>query len=82
MKRRAFLGAAGAALASCVTPPPEPSAVEKFVRALSPEYRAGQTMAIAFHGTQVTSAVEEMIRVRGVGGIILRAENAPGRGDL
>ena len=82
MKRRAFLGAAGAALASCVTPAPEPSAVEKFVQALSPEHRAGQTMAIAFHGTHVTSAVEEMIHVRGVGGIILRAENALGRGDL
>ncbi|MDP9252231.1 MAG: glycoside hydrolase family 3 protein [Chloroflexota bacterium] len=82
MKRRTFLGAAGAALASCVTPAPEPSTVVKFVRALSPERRAGQTMAIAFHGTRVTSAVEEMIRIRGVGGIILRAENAPGRGEL
>ncbi|HEV8656013.1 MAG TPA: glycoside hydrolase family 3 N-terminal domain-containing protein [Candidatus Limnocylindria bacterium] len=82
MNRRTFLGAAGAALASCVTPRPEPSAVDKFVSGLSPEHRAGQTMAIAFHGTQITSAVEEMIRVRGVGGIILRAENAPGRGEL
>ncbi len=82
MKRRTFLGAAGAALASCVTPVPEPSAIDKFVGALSPEHRAGQTMAIAFHGTHVTSAVEEMIRVRGVGGIILRAENAPGRREL
>ena len=34
-------------------------------------------MAIAFHGPSVTSAVEDMIRTRGVGGIVLRTENAP-----
>ncbi|MEP6693400.1 MAG: glycoside hydrolase family 3 N-terminal domain-containing protein [Chloroflexota bacterium] len=82
MRRRTFLGAAGAALASCVTPKPEPSALDKFVSSLTVEQRAGQTMAIAFHGSTVTSAVEEMIRTRAVGGIVLRAENAAGRGDL
>jgi beta-N-acetylhexosaminidase len=39
-------------------------------------------MAIAFHGSSVTSAVEEMIRTRGVGGIVLRAENAPNAAAL
>ena len=34
-------------------------------------------MAIAFHGPSVTSAIEDMIRTRGVGGIVLRTENAP-----
>src|SRR6202158_6394090 len=34
-------------------------------------------MAIAFRSSAVTSAVEEMIRTRGLGGIVLRAENAP-----
>ena len=34
-------------------------------------------MAIAFHGPSITSAVEDMIRTRGVGGIVLRTENAP-----
>jgi beta-N-acetylhexosaminidase len=82
LNRRTFLGAAGAALASCVTPAPELSVVEKLVAALSPEQRAGQAMAIAFHGTTITSAVEEMIRVRAVGGIVLRAENAPDRTSL
>ena len=77
MKRRAFLGAAGAAIAACAAPAPEPSRIEKLLASLSVEQRAGQTMAVAFHGTQVTSAVEEMIRVRGIGGVVLRAENAP-----
>jgi len=77
MNRRAFLGAAGAALAACVAPGPEPSRTAKILASLSVEQRAGQTMAVAFHGTQVTSAVEDMIRTRGIGGVVLRAENAP-----
>jgi beta-N-acetylhexosaminidase len=77
MNRRAFLGAAGAALAACVAPEPEPSRTAKLLASLSVEQRAGQTMAVAFHGTRVTSAVEEMIRARGIGGVVLRAENAP-----
>ena len=76
MNRRAFLGAAAATLAACAAPP-EPSRVAKLLASLSVEQRAGQTMAIAFHGSSVTSAVEDMIRTRGVGGIVLRAENAP-----
>ena len=77
MNRRAFLGAAAATLAACATPPPEPTRIAKLIASLSVEQRAGQAMAIAFHGSSVTSAVEEMIRTRGVGGVVLRAENAP-----
>ncbi len=78
MNRRRFLGAAAATLAACTAPPvPEPSRIAKILASLSLDQRAGQTMAIAFHGASITSAVEEMIRVRGVGGLVLRAENAP-----
>src|SRR5512132_60703 len=77
MKRRAFLGAAAATLAACAAPAPEPSRIATILASLSLDQRAGQTMAVAFHGASVTSAVEEMIRVRGVGGLVLRAENAP-----
>jgi len=77
MRRRAFLGAAAATLAACAAPAPEPSRVSKILGSLSLDQRAGQTMAIAFHGSSVTSAVEDMIRSRGLGGVVLRAENAP-----
>lgn len=77
MKRRAFLGAAAATVAACAAPAPEPSRIAKILASLSIDQRAGQTMAIAFHGSSVTSAVEDMIRSRGLGGVVLRAENAP-----
>lgn len=77
MNRRRFIGAAAATLAACAAPIPEPSRVARILASLSVEQRAGQTMAIAFHGTSVTTAVEDMIRTRGVGGLVLRAENAP-----
>jgi beta-N-acetylhexosaminidase len=76
LNRRAFLGAAAATLAACAAPTPEPTRIAKLIASLSVEQRAGQAMAIAFHGSSVTSAVEEMIRTRGVGGVVLRAENA------
>ena len=82
MNRRTFLGAAGALLASCVAPRPEPSPVDRLIGSLDLEQRVGQTMAVAFHGPTITSAIEEMIRVRAVGGIILRAENAPDPASL
>ena len=62
MNRRTFLGAAAATLAACATPAPEPSRIAKLLAALSLDQRAGQTMAIAFHGPSITSAVEDMIR--------------------
>ena len=77
MNRRGFLVGAAATLAACAAPAPEPTRIAKLIASLSVEQRAGQAMAIAFHGSSVTSAVEEMIRARGVGGIVLRAENAP-----
>jgi beta-N-acetylhexosaminidase len=82
LNRRRFLGAAAATLAACAAPAPEPTRVAKLIASLSVEQRAGQAMAIAFHGPSVTSAVEEMIRTRGVGGIVLRAENAPNAAAL
>jgi beta-N-acetylhexosaminidase len=77
LNRRGFLIGATATLAACAAPTPEPTRIAKLIASLSVEQRAGQAMAIAFHGSSVTSAVEEMIRTRGVGGIVLRAENAP-----
>jgi beta-N-acetylhexosaminidase len=77
MRRRTFLAAAAATLGACAAPAPEPSRLSKVLASLSLEQRAGQTMAIAFHGPAITSAVEDMIRSRGVGGLVLRAENAP-----
>ena len=77
MNRRGFLIGAAATLAACAAPAPEPTRIAKLIASLSVEQRAGQAMAIAFHGSSVTSAVEEMIRTRGVGGVVLRAENAP-----
>ena len=82
MNRRAFLGAAAATLAACAAPTPEPTRIAKLIASLSVEQRAGQAMAIAFHGSSVTSAAEEMIRTRGVGGVVLRAENAPNANAL
>jgi beta-N-acetylhexosaminidase len=82
LNRRRFLGAAAATLAACAAPAPEPTRVAKLIASLSVEQRAGQAMAIAFHGPSITSAVEEMIRTRGVGGIVLRAENAPNAAAL
>jgi len=82
VNRRTFLGAAAATLAACATPAPEPSRIAKLLAAMSIEQRAGQTMAIAFHGPSITSAVEDMIRTRGVGGIVLRTENALDAGAL
>ena len=42
---------------------------------MSLERKAGQLMSVAFHGTKITSALEAMIRDRGVGGVILYSEN-------
>jgi len=42
---------------------------------MSLERKVGQLMSVAFHGTRITSALEGMIRERGIGGVILYSEN-------
>ncbi|TME27239.1 MAG: hypothetical protein E6I64_07090 [Chloroflexi bacterium] len=76
MRRRTLLGAAAAsAIAACAPngspsgPPGDPVAV------LSLERKVGQLMSVAFHGTKITSALESMIRDKGIGGVILYSEN-------
>lgn len=74
MRRRTLLRAAAAtALAACA--PTLAPAAEDPVTGMSLEKRVGQLMSVAFHGTRVTSALESMIRDRGVGGVILYGEN-------
>jgi beta-N-acetylhexosaminidase len=75
VKRRAFLRAAAAtALAAC-TPTTTPAATGDVIAGMSLERKVGQLMSVAFHGTKITSALEAMIRDRGVGGVILYSEN-------
>ena len=88
MKRRAFLASAGGALAACTLPADSigsptlgpsatvPARAAQILASLTPEQKVGQLMSIAFHGTKITPAVEAMIRQRGIGGLVLRAENA------
>jgi beta-N-acetylhexosaminidase len=74
MKRRTFLGAAAAtALAACA--PAAPTGTGDPVSGLSLDKKVGQLLSVAFHGTRVTSALESMIRDKGVGGVILYTEN-------
>ena len=78
MKRRSFLAAAAATAAACTTPlfgTSSPRDAVARAQSLTLEQQVGQLMSVAFHGTKVTSAVETMIRQRGVGGILLHAEN-------
>jgi len=75
VKRRTLLGAAAAtALAAC-TPGGPNAAPGDPVSAMSLERKVGQLMSVAFHGSRVTSALEAMIRDKGVGGVILYSEN-------
>ena len=86
MNRRGLLAGAAAAtaLAACqplATPPIRlisTSKADRVISSLSPAARAGQMMSVAFHGTKITPALEAMIRGRGVGGVILYAENFAG----
>jgi beta-N-acetylhexosaminidase len=74
VRRRTFLGAAAAtALAACA--PSTTSTPADPVSAMSLEKKVGQLMSVAFHGTRVTSALEAMIRERGIGGVIIYSEN-------
>jgi beta-N-acetylhexosaminidase len=75
VKRRDLLRAAAAtALAACA-PTAAPSPTGDVVGSMSLARKAGQLMSVAFHGTKITSALEAMIRDRGVGGVILYSEN-------
>jgi beta-N-acetylhexosaminidase len=82
VKRRAFLAASAAAIASCGAPLFDTASrapggrVSTLLASLSPEQKVGQLMSIAFHGKKITPAVEAMIRERAVGGLVLRTENA------
>ena len=49
---------------------------------LSLEARAGQLMNVSWHGTTITPALEAMIRVRRVGGVLIHAENFDDAGSL
>jgi beta-N-acetylhexosaminidase len=94
VKRRAFLASAGGALAACTIPKTSigspttgpnatvPEKAAQIVASLTPEQKVGQLMSVAFHGTKITPAVEAMIRQRGLGGLVLRAENADDAGGL
>src|SRR5207237_4629687 len=62
------------ALAAC-TPGGPKAAPGDPVSAMSLERKVGQLMSVAFHGSRVTSALEAMIRDKGVGGVILYSEN-------
>lgn len=88
MRRRALLAAAAqvAAAAACapLAGPRVPSAapaasaadeVGRIVAGLSLEERAGQLMTVSWHGTAITPALEAMIRVRRIGGVLIHTEN-------
>jgi beta-N-acetylhexosaminidase len=76
MRRRDFLRAAAAsAIAACAPTTTTPAATGDVVAAMSLERKVGQLMSVAFHGTKITSALEAMIRDRGIGGVILYSEN-------
>jgi len=91
MNRRALLAAvAQVATAAACAPLPgrgasrapggSPSAAQivradRIVAGLSLDERAGQLMNVSWHGTTITPALEAMIRVRKVGGVLIHAEN-------
>lgn len=76
MRRREFLKAAAAsAVAACTPTTAPPVASGDVIAGMSLERKVGQLMSVAFHGTKITSALEAMIRDRGVGGVILFSEN-------
>lgn len=89
MRRRALLATAAqiAAAAACAplvdtgrAPSASPSAaladrVGRIVAEMSLDERAGQLMNVSWHGTAITPALEAMIRVRRVGGVLIHSEN-------
>jgi beta-N-acetylhexosaminidase len=76
MRRRDLLRAAAAtAIAACAPTTTTPTPTGDVVSGMSLERKVGQLMSVAFHGTNITSSLEAMIRERGVGGVILYSEN-------
>ncbi|GAC1487238.1 MAG: glycoside hydrolase family 3 protein [Candidatus Limnocylindrales bacterium] len=89
MRRRALIAAAAqvAAVAACAPladpgrgPSAAPAAatddrVGRIIADLSLDERAGQLMNVSWHGTAITPALEAMIRVRKVGGVLIHSEN-------
>jgi beta-N-acetylhexosaminidase len=72
MRRRTLLQvAAASAVAACMPNAPGGDPTVD----LSLERKVGQLMSVAFHGKAITGALEAMIRKRGVGGVVLYAEN-------
>jgi beta-N-acetylhexosaminidase len=75
VKRRDFLRAAAASAIAACAPTTTPGPTGDVVGGMSLERKVGQLMSVAFHGTKITSSLEAMIRDRGVGGVVLYAEN-------
>lgn len=76
MRRRQLLGAAGAVAATaCLPLQTQPSPSPDPTPSMSIEERVGQLMIVAFHGRSITPHLEELIRHRHVGGVIVFAEN-------
>lgn len=75
MRRRAFLRAAAAAAVAACAPNAPSGPRGDLIADMSLERKVGQLMSVAFHGTRITTALEAMIRERGVGGVILYSEN-------
>jgi len=77
LRRRQLLGSAGAVAATACWPwQSEPSPSPDPISSMSIEERVGQLMIVAFHGRSITPHLEDLIRRRHVGGVIVFAENA------
>jgi len=71
-------GPSGSAAASPGASPgasPAAGRTDRIVAGLSLDERAGQLMNVSWHGTTITPALEAMIRIRKVGGVVIHAEN-------
>jgi len=88
MRRRTLLAAAGqvAAAAACAPLAPDrpPAAslslstdgqIGRIIAGLSLDERAGQLMNVSWHGAAITPALEAMIRIRKIGGVLIHSEN-------
>ena len=73
------LAGGGASRAGGVSPSAGPitgaARTDRIVAGLSLDERAGQLMNVSWQGTTITPALEAMIHVRKVGGVLIHAEN-------